>query len=466
MPMPHIPVPRGAHGSKGPTLPDVSIDTVPAPGDPTTIGWREFVNEGEVPVVQASVPIKSSVIARAGRLALGSGTGGYRVRQILARISAALGVDCRADVTLMSIDMTVTDGTKLFTEVASLSKTGVNTERIWRLEGFVCNLESYAQGLTVAEVHEMLDEIEGCHGRYSILQSGLASAFACGAFVFLLGGGLIEMLCAAVGAGVGQLLRRYMLERHINQFATTMAAVAVACLLYLLVLSAVEVASPGMAALHQGGYIGAMLFVIPGFPLITSGLDIAKMELASGIERLVYAGCVIGVATLAAWCVAKLTTLYPAELVRMDIATPVLVMLQLIASFVGVFGFSVLFNSTPKMALAAACIGAPANTMRLQLIALGSVPPEAAALMGALVAGLLASVVGPRVRVPRISLTVPSIVIMVPGLYLYEAMYYMCDFNVVDAMGWGMRAIVVIACLPIGLALARVLTDKNWRYDR
>ena len=465
MHMPHIPMPHGGSAPGEPALPNVTIDSVPAPGDPTTIGWHEFVDGGETPVLQASVPIKSSVIARAGRLALASGTGGYRVRQILGRISAALGVDCRADVTLMSIDLTVTDGSKLFTEVVSLSKTGVNTERIWRIEGFVCNLESYAQGLTVAEVHEMLDEIESCRGRYSALQSGIASALACGAFVFLLGGGLVEMFCAAVGAGVGQWLRKSMLERHINQFATTMAAVAVACLLYLLVLSLLELASPGMAALHQAGYIGAMLFVIPGFPLITSGLDIAKMDLASGIERLVYAACVIGVATLAAWCVAKLTTLYPADLVRADLALPLLAALRCIASFVGVFGFSVLFNSTPRMAATAGCIGALANTARLELVDLASMPPEAAALTGALIAGLLASVVGPRVRVPRISLTVPSIVIMVPGLYLYEAMYYMCDFDVVTAMGWGMRAVVVIVCLPIGLALARVLTDKNWRYD-
>lgn len=466
MHMPHFPSPHGFSAGEEPALPNVTIDSVPAPGDPTTIGWHEFVEGGDTPVAVASVPIKSSVIARAGRLALASGTGGYRVHQILDRVSAALGVDCRADVTLMSIDLTVTDGSKLFTEVVALTKTGVNTERIWRLEGFVCNLESYASGLTVAEVHEMLDEIESCHGRYAAWQSGLASGLACGAFVFLLGGGLVEMFCAAVGAGVGQWVRKHMLERHINQFATVMAAVAVACLLYMLVLSVLEWANPGAAALHQAGYIGAMLFVIPGFPLITSGLDIAKMDLASGIERLVYAGCVIGVATVSAWCVAKLTTLYPAELVRADLALPVLVGLRCVASFVGVFGFSVLFNSTPRMAAAAACIGAVANTTRLELIDLASMPPEAAALVGALAAGLIASIVGPRVRVPRVSLTVPSIVIMVPGLYLYEAMYYMCDFDVVAAMGWGMRAAVIIACLPIGLALARVLTDKNWRYDR
>ena len=91
-------------------------------------------------------------------------------------------------------------------------------------------------------------------------------------------------------------------------------------------------------------------------------------------------------------------------------------------------------------------------------------PPEAAAFLGALVAGLLASAIGLRLRFPRITLTVPSIVIMVPGLYMYRAVYYMGIFETLDSMSWAMRAAMIVVFLPIGLALARVLTDKRWRY--
>ena len=33
------------------------------------------------------------------------------------------------------------------------------------------------------------------------------------------------------------------------------------------------------------------------------------------------------------------------------------------------------------------------------------------------------------------------------------------------ALDWAFRAFMVIICLPIGLAMARVVTDKSWRYD-
>ena len=108
-------------------------------------------------------------------------------------------------------------------------------------------------------------------------------------------------------------------------------------------------------------------------------------------------------------------------------------------------------------------MGAIANTLRLTLVDMG-VTPEAAAFAGALAAGLLASVVVRRLGFPRISITVPSIVIMVPGLYLYRAVYFMGTVDVVGSMEWIFRAVMIILFLPLGLGLARALTDPAWRH--
>lgn len=142
-------------------------------------------------------------------------------------------------------------------------------------------------------------------------------------------------------------------------------------------------------------------------------------------------------------------------------------------SFVGVFGFSVMFNSPRPMAATAGLIGAVSNTLRLTLVDLPSMlpflglahgcPPEAAALVGAIASGLLANVAELGTSYPRISLTVPSIVIMVPGLYLYRAMYYMCVFDTASMLNWLVRAVLIVAFLPVGLGVARTLTDPRWR---
>ena len=54
---------------------------------------------------------------------------------------------------------------------------------------------------------------------------------------------------------------------------------------------------------------------------------------------------------------------------------------------------------------------------------------------------------------------------MVPGMYMYRAMFYLAQFNTQSALDWAFRAFMVIVCLPIGLAMARVVTDRSWRYD-
>ena len=39
---------------------------------------------------------------------------------------------------------------------------------------------------------------------------------------------------------------------------------------------------------------------------------------------------------------------------------------------------------------------------------------------------------------------------MVPGLYLYRSMYYMCTFDTVNMLGWFVRAVLIVAFLPLG----------------
>lgn len=427
------------------------------------VKWHEVLDRADLPASQAGLSDKSSVICRAGLLLLGGGASTWRVREAMNTVARVLGVTCSVDVSLTSIECTCYDDSGSFSEIVNLPTTGVNTERIWYMEKFVREVRVLGHELTVGQLHGLLDKVEHERGHYAPWQVALAAAAACAAFVFLLGGGPIEMGCAFVGAGLGNLVRRLMIDRHLTHFACIGAGVATACLVYLGSLWLLSLAVPG-AMEHEAGYIGAMLFVIPGFPLITSGLDIAKLDLRAGIERMVYACSVIVVATLVAWLVASVVQLRPDDFTPLGLDPAMLLALRALASFIGVFGFSMLFNSPFNMAATAGVVGAIANTARLTLVDAVAMPPEAAAFLGALMAGLLASLAGMRTGFPRISITVPSIVIMVPGLYMYRAVYYMGAFETLDAMEWIVRAVMIVLFLPMGLALARMLTDREWRH--
>ena len=315
----------------------------------------------------------------------------------------------------------------------------------------------------MGDYHEKMDAIAATPPLYSPAISGLASAVACGAFTFLLGGGIIEMVCAAAGAGVGQFVRRLLLARKINQLLSVGVAVALSCAVYVALLFAIGAFVPG-AASHQVGYIGAMLFVIPGFPLITSCLDMFMFDMRSGIERMTYAVVTIVIATVIGWLLAMAFQLKPGDFDALPFTEAQLCGLRFVAAFVGVFGFSIMFNSPLRVALIAGVIGGVSDTLNLELVNAFGAAPEIGAFAGALLAGLLAGSVWSATKLSRTAFTVPSIVIMIPGLYLYKAMFYMASFETIDALTWLIRAVMVILFLPLGLAAARAITDVHWRH--
>lgn len=328
------------------------------------IPWHDYASaDSNVLICKAGLIEKASVIGRVGLIMLSCGTGAWRVRTSMNRLSKELGVTCTVDVGLMSIEFNCFDGHDCVSQSLCIANTGVNTSKLYRMEQFVDNFPNEEAHLTGEEIHQRLDEIEKIHTLYSPLRLGLASALACCAFTFLLGGGPVEMMLAFVAAGIGNLIRTKLIKHHFTLYMNIAVSVSAACLVYALLLKAAELAFH-IPAFHEAGYICSMLFIIPGFPFITSGIDLSKLDLRSGLERLTYSIIIVLVATMFAWIMALLLKLHPQDFVALDITPGLHLVFRLIASFCGVFGFSIMFNSSIHMAATAAAIGAIANTLR------------------------------------------------------------------------------------------------------
>lgn len=427
------------------------------------IPWEEYlVENADIPITEADLKEKSALIGRVGLELLSCGTGAWRVRSSMNSIARVLDISCTVDIGLMSLTYTCFDGTECVAMEISLPNAGVNTAKLTRLEEFIRAFPTEGIHMTGSQIHEKLEALDHISGLYNPIQLGLASALACCGFTFLLGGGPWEMLLAFIGAGVGNFVRSLLLRKHFTLFMNVAVSVAAACLAYDVCVRILEMAI-GLNPVHEAGYICAMLFIIPGFPFITSGIDLAKLDIRSGLERLCYALIIIGVATLTGWIMALILGLAPQDFEPLGLSTGAYIVLRLITSFAGVFGFSLMFNSPTRLAARAGFIGAIANTLRLDLVDLAAFPPGAAAFCGAMTAGLLASLAKKRMGYPRIAITVPSIVIMVPGLYLYKGIYHLGMLSLDESASWIASAALIVAGLPLGLIAARILTDKSFR---
>ncbi|WP_317638265.1 threonine/serine exporter family protein [Lactobacillus xylocopicola] len=429
------------------------------------IHWKDFYKSpDETPIKYTTLVEKGSLVGRIGIMLLECGTGAWRVRDSMNTAARALDITCSADIGLVTIEYTCFDVDNLsYSQTLSLPTTDVNMNKLNELENFVRRFERDIDTLTIGTVHHQLNQIERHTRSYPLAVSALSAGLACAAFIFLLGGGIIEMACTFCGATAGNYIRMLMGKHKITLVAKIAVGVAVSCAIYFLCFRLGE-AVWAWDHNHAYGYLGAMLYVIPGFPFITSGLDMSKLDMRSGLERLAYAVLIVMIATMVGWGTATMFKLSPGAMPKLDLSPALLTSSRLLASFCGVFGFSIMFNARPAMATVAALIGALSNTLRLSLVDFNHLPAALAAFIGALLAGLIASFFRDRVGFPRIAITVPAIVIMVPGLYMYRAVFNFGVTNINVGAYWIMNALMIITALPIGLLTARILTDAKWRH--
>lgn len=452
--------------------------------------------EWNKPVTETSLLSRASILMRVGQLDLESGTGAFHVELMMQRVGVLLGVRVRPNVMFTSLEATLADKNERMTEIVDLPTASVSTRRIWYMEYFcdwlseslgkerpynvapVARIATHLPELadseipTLGQVHTMLDAVEYAKKPYIHIEQGLAAAIACASFTFLLGGGLYDMFAALFGAFAAQAARTYMNRRHYTQYVTTALAVLVAGFVAIGSLRLVSLIDPS-ALSHDTAYIGAMLFILPTLPFLTGGMDVAKLDYLSAVQRWTHSLVVMTVATMAAWGVAATVDLNPEAFPQSSLPLGLLIALRALASFTGVYFYSLLWNAPARMAFVAACVGAIANTVRLELIDLAGIEPVVAAFVAATLVGLLASVwkayasktPSRSFNFPHHALTFTAVAIMVPGFYMYQAMYNLGSMQIDSALDWIFRAAMVAIALPAGLAFSRFLSSRNWRYE-
>lgn len=404
---------------------------------------------------------KSDAVCRMGMMMLGAGTGSYRVKAAMGRVAAALGIEqLEAQVSLNEIVATTRAFGTFRTQVVETGPPVVNADRIRALMRVSLRAEP---GLQAADLQRQLDRVEQRRARYPSGAVVAGAAAACTAFAFLNNGRWQECLAAGLAAGLGKLALVLIQRRfRLNQLASIALASALACTTFLF-LADVFALLPGVGpeALHGAAFTSAILFLVPGFPLLTAALDLARFDFGSGISRLLYATMITLAAALGAWLAASAFGLEPGELLRPDLSVGWLLALRVLASFVGVLGFAITFNTPMRSALAASVIGTIANVPRLVAVDAGANELLCATTATAMV-GLLAAWTSQRLATPRIILSVPAVLIMIPGASTYRALVAMINQDPLDALANGSVSLGIVLGLAAGLVIARMLTDQAW----
>ena len=403
---------------------------------------------------------QSRVVLRLGQMLLAAGAGSYRVKASMRTCAEAVGIEKHhAQVTFTEVVATAYANGTFRTELAEQRLLGVNADRIDRITNYLASIEGTQ--VLVEDVDKALDEIEGVKPLYGWLANALASGLACAAFAFLNAGGWVECSVVAIAAFIGQFLRRQMLKRHMNHFGVWMVCGGVAASAYILCVYLAQ-KYMGIEPTHQAGFISALLFLVPGFPLVTGIIDLVRHDFAGGIQRIVYVAMLVVSAGVAVWSISKVFNWSVTPVYVVSLPAYIHFPLRFFTSFVAAFGFAMLFNSPPKVCAAAALIGAVINTGRIALAVELGMPVPAAVGLAALCAGLLAAAAAAKTRYSRVTLSVPAVVIMIPGVPLYRSLTYLNNGQTMEALEQLSTVLFTIVAIGIGLAISRMLTDRAW----
>lgn len=391
---------------------------------------------------------------------LAAGTAAYRVKQGMTTVARALGIEAHASaVTTSDITATARAGQVFRTEVAEVPHFGVNADRIARLDRF---RRSIPERMSTADVHAALDEIENRSALYPVWANSAFAGAACAAFAVLNRARPLEVGVVFLAAFLGQIVRRVLARHHFNVFGSVMAAAATATGVYMGMLGLMSVIGPGFET-HASGYISSVLFLLPGFALITGALDLAKSDFSAGIPRVVYGTWLTLAAAAVVWAGSLVSPLDTSPRDPIDVALWLELLIVAAASFGGVLGFALMFNSPWRMALTAAAIGL-VNVPRVLLIENG-MAVQTATFLACFVLGLLAAFGARGGRWPVITLQVPASLVQIPGVLAHEAVVSLNEARYVDATAGILQVLLVVLAILIGLVVAKYVTDKNWAFD-
>lgn len=173
---------------------------------------------------------------------------------------------------------------------------------------------------------------------------------------------------------------------------------------------------------YESGLISSILYLIPGFPLTTAMLDFVRNDVQSALARFSYCLMVIGSAGFSVWIVVHALDWHVEASVVVPLPFWTMTLLRILTSFVAAYGFAVLFNAPWKVCAAAAMAGAFANTGRLLLQNHLHLPWQLGVGLAALVVGIAATLIAWKTSHSRVSLSVPAVVIMIPGVPFYRGL--------------------------------------------
>jgi uncharacterized membrane protein YjjP (DUF1212 family) len=392
------------------------------------------------------------VLAWFGALMLRAGNPAFRTRECMEMMGRKqLGLDViSVALTQDSVSVSASRANERAVTVREVGVPGVDAWSISELEQLAFTAPS---NIAPCQIAGRLAKIEIAPPLYSIARVSVAVGAGCAAFAALNGCSALEIGAAGIGAGIGQWSRSQLSRRRFNQYGVAALCAVLASGTYVLIAAISAKAGLGTAR-HPAGFISSVLFLVPGFPLVAALLDLLQYQTVAAVARFAYGMMIFLAATFGLSIIVGLVRVDLSPQSPLVLAYLPTLLLRGVASFVGGCAFAMLFNGSIRTVTAVGVLALGANEFRLLLHDAGMMLAPAT-FFGALVVGLAALLIDRRFDMPRMAITVPAIIVMLPGVYAFQTIVFFNHGQMLDAVQAGAMCGFVLGAMAMGLAVPR-----------
>ncbi len=357
---------------------------------------------GEAPPIQDVVHVS----LRLGRLMLANGADTAHVQDAVLGLARRFGCEAHllvhAEGLLLTIENAGSFRTKIGQPVAGLA---VNMDVLVAIERL------RASAADVAELERQLDAIEHaphCYpGWLVVLGVGVTAA----SLARLFGGSWTVVAVALLVGMVTQALRQGLAGRGVNPIAGAGLAAFGGGATGAILMRAFPAESPTLCLVAAG------MILVPGVPLINGVRDTVGNHIGNGIARLLFGTVMVLAIAFGLFLAAGIA----GDALPVGGHFPALPLGQdLVFSALAGAGYALLFNVPPRLAWACCLCALLGHGSRSALVGLGLDLPVAS-FAGALLAALLARMVGQYAQAPAVTFAFPGVVAMIPGFYAFQA---------------------------------------------
>lgn len=413
---------------------------------------------------------KLDLLLQTGCLLLESHADTERVMRNMKRTALYLGLptaNLHLSVEYDSILANLSDEYHSFTKFRHCTKHSVDLWAIrmvskltWRAIKEDYSLDRYEEELENIRVHKR---------NYTPWQVAIGGGFACGGFCIQFGCDWTAFFYASIAAILGFRLKMWLGEKGMN----TYVGIAISAFVSTLIAWAFMLLSMNTSVplLHSStpyhAFMACALYIVPGVPLINFVSDMVSNHVNVGITRAVIT--LMTVLAMAFGIVFAIKVCGVRNFITDLSMTPHHSYIEYsIAAAISAMGFSTIFNC-PRRLLPVVAVGGIIAVCTRNCVSLGpsthNFGLDMGGVIGSFAGSALISILCCKAihifHTPHQTISIPSVIPMIPGVLMYRALFAFIDIHgvigeVTVAMTNLINASLMILFISLGVAIPNI----------